>query len=170
MAALSVAFCADQMDRPKRSRPTALLYAEERLRVWADWSKQHRSSLGYPTISMLYKAMRQKAKPIESKKKQEELLKREGPRYTAQGAETITYMEPKVGEPPESVAEVEAVVTRLPADLHTVIIADYFTYGPIEVRAKQTKWKRARYSQLLESAKYAVWSALDSRTISDDPR
>jgi hypothetical protein len=74
-----------------------------------------------------------------------------------------------VKDAPEAVMEVDAVVIKLPKDLHEVIVADYFTYGPIEVRAKKTRWKRARYCQLLECAKYSVFAALDSRTLSEDP-
>lgn len=144
------------MNDEVRRRPDALRYAEYRLKEWAVWSKEHRNELGYPTISLLYKAMKQKADPITKLKN--------GSCLTARGSETHVFVEPTVGEPPDHVAEVEIIVSRLPKDLHTVIVADYFTYGPIEVRSRQTRWRRARYCQLLESAKYAVYAALDSRT------
>lgn len=147
-----------------KERCTEILYAEKRLDVWAKWSKKNRQSLGYPTISTLYKAMKERAEPIRmtwrvAKLKPEEIP----PMLTAQGNGTRSMIPQTVEEAPIEVREVEAVVIRLPNDLHAVVIADYFTYGPIEVRAAQTKWKRARYSQLLESAKYFVFAALDKK-------
>lgn len=161
---------ADRLGKP-RARSTAVLYAERRLSEWAKWAKENRCSLGYPTISTLYRAMRERLEPgkgawIVPKLKPNELP----PLLTAMGKATRSMIPPTVGEAPEAIMEVDAVVIKLPHDLHEVIVADYFTYGPIEVRAKQTKWKRARYSQLLECAKYSVFAALDSRTIYEDPR
>jgi hypothetical protein len=153
---------------PKK-RSTAILYAERRLTDWAKWARDNRSGLGYPTISTLYKAMRERLEPGKGtwavpKLKPNELP----PSLTAMGKETRSFIPPTVDEAPEAIMEVDVVVVKLPKDLHEVIIADYFTYGPIEVRAKKTRWKRARYSQLLECAKYSVFAALDSRTLSED--
>jgi hypothetical protein len=152
----------------KRERSTAVLYAEKRLSDWAKWAREHRESLGYPTISTLYKAMKERMEPGKGTWKVPKVKPHElPPLLTAMGKETHSFIPPTVGEAPQAVMEVDAVVIRLPKDLHDVIIADYFTYGPIEARAKKTKWKRARYSQLLECAKYSVYAALDSRTLSD---
>jgi hypothetical protein len=151
----------DQVDAP-RKRPSELTYAEARLSAWAAWAKERRHDLGYPSISTLYKAMREKATPIGR------LVKRKfGPELTARGTESVVFFESRVDEPPEAVAEVETVVNKLPGDLRLVVTTDYFTRGPIEAKAKRTPWKRARYSQLLESAKYAVFVALDSRTLDE---
>lgn len=152
----------------KRERSTAVLYAEKRLTEWAKWARENRGGLGYPTVSTLYKAMKERLEPTKPAWKMLIVLPDEQPpMLTAMGREKRCYMPPAVREAPEAILEVDAVVVRLPKDLHEVIVADYFTYGPIEVRAKKTKWKRARYSQLLECAKYSVWAALDSRTLSD---
>lgn len=154
----------------KRERSTAVLYAERRLSEWAKWAKQNRDGLGYPTISMLYRAMKERLEPDRKRETIPALRPDELPRLpTALGKETRSIVAPKV-EAPEAVMEVDKVVRKLPKDLHDVIIADYFTYGPIEVRAKKTKWKRARYSQLLECAKYSVFVALDSRTQSEEAK
>ena len=144
----------------RRKRAAELVYVEERLSAWAQWAKEHRDGLGYPSMSLLYRAMRERLGPVDAKRK---ALEADRP-LTAMGTETRVMREPKVGEIPDPVAEVDVVVSRLPHDLRVVICVDYFAYGPIEARAKKTRWKRARYSQLLESAKYAVYAALDSRT------
>lgn len=149
---------------PKK-RATALLYAEKRLSDWADWAKANREGLGFPSVSLLYRAMRERLEP-ERRKADEMVL---GPNEraklpTALGTQQHVFVATRV-DASEAVLEVDAVVMRLPRDLKEVIFADYFTYGPIEVRAKKTRWKRARYSQLLESAKYSVFAALDSRTL-----
>jgi hypothetical protein len=150
----------------RRARDSALIYAENRLSPWAKWAKEHRQALGYPTISLLFKAMqstkvgvmRGTATPFADYANHGEVVYP----INADGHETRSLRPRTVGEVPEPFAEVDGVVAKLPRDLHTVIIADYFTYGPIEVRCKQTPWRRARYSQLLESAKYAVFVALQN--------
>lgn len=142
----------------RKPRDSALIYAENRLRPWAAWARENRAGLGYPTIALLYKAMRQKAVPLKERR-----AVNHG-RFTARGTETHSFLPQTIGEVPEAIMEVDAVVAALPRDLHTVIIADFFTYGPIEERCRRTPWKRARYSQFLEAAKYAVYTALASRT------
>lgn len=144
----------NHIDRPKK-RDSALLYAEVRLHSWANWARENRGTLGFPTISLLYKAMKSKSERIRTISHGE---------LTAKGTQTPSFIPEPVRHVPEAVSEVDRVVATLPKDLHDVIIADYFTYGPIEVRAKATRWRRARYSQLLEAAKYSVFVALDSRT------
>lgn len=150
----------------RRARDSALIYAENRLSVWSKWAKDHRHVLGYPTISLLYKAMQMTkigvirgfAEPRANYDNHGEVIYP----INADGTETRSMRPVAVGEVPEPIAEVDIIVARLPADLHRVVVADYFTYGPIEVRCKETPWRRARYSQLLESAKYAVFVALNS--------
>jgi hypothetical protein len=146
------------IDFETRKRSDALVYAESRLTEWSRWCKESRHELGYPSMSTLYRAMREKITPVGKR------IKRDRPELTARGTETRVFVEPTVGEPPDPVAEVETIVNRLPGDLRLVVTTDYFAYGPIEEKAKKTPWKRARYSQLLEAAKYAVYVALDSRT------
>jgi hypothetical protein len=135
-------------------RDSALLYAEGRLSCWARWARDNRDSLGFPTTSLLYKAMRQKSERIKALNHG---------RITARGTETVSFTPNYVPEAPEAIAETDRIVAQLPRDLNVVIIADYFTYGPIEVRAGATPWRRARYCQLLEAAKYAVYVSLDAR-------
>lgn len=155
------------MEPQKRTaRDSALIYAENRLAPWAKWAKEHRQALGYPTISLLFKAMQMTKVGIirgRAEPKADEHGEIDYP-INADGHETRSMRPPTVGEAPEAIAEVDVVVAGLPKDLHAVIIADYFTYGPIEARCRATRWKRARYSQLLESAKYAVFVSLASRT------
>jgi hypothetical protein len=153
----------------RKQRDSALIYAENRLAPWAKWAKEHRAAIGYPTISLLYKAM-QMTKIGIIRGTVTPLADEHGNVHypiNADGHESRSMKPVAVGEVPEVIAEVDQVVAKLPKDLHTVIIADYFTYGPIEVRCKETPWKRARYSQLLECAKYSVFVALSSRTKSD---
>lgn len=149
---------AERMDAPKRMRDAALVMAHRRLAVWADWAKQNRQALGYPTISSFFRAMMdsKRAKMLDMAEMAEGRL------ITAQGHQTLSFRE-EATFVPEPIAEVDAVVARLPRPLERVITANYFTYGPIEVRAKAAGLKRARFFQLLESAKYAVWVGLDSR-------
>lgn len=142
----------------RRPRDTALLYAETRLGAWSKWAREFRAGLGYPTVSLLYKAMRQKS--IRIKSLDVKIGREDGPEYTAQGTETRSMIPSVVPEPPEAIMEVDRVVAELPERLHEIIIADFFTYGPIELRCRKTRWRLARYSQLLEAAKYAVFSAL----------
>jgi hypothetical protein len=145
-------------------RDAALIYAEQRLSAWASWAREGRAALGLPSVSTLYKAMRRKAVRIRSKRLElndpEAAL---GPRLTAHGVETRSFAPHSAGEIPEAIAEVDQVVANLRPDLHEVIIADYFTYGPIEVRCRQTRFRRARYSQLLEAARYSVYASLAAR-------
>lgn len=151
-----------------KARDSALIYAENRLAVWAKWAKDHRESIGYPTISTLYRAMAttkvgivRGSAPLPREVGEGDERCVEYP-INAEGSATRSLRPQTVGEIPEAIGEVDSVVAKLPKNLHKVIIADYFTYGPIEQRCKQTPWKRARYSQLLESAKYAVYVALMS--------
>lgn len=137
------------------ARAAALIYAENRLFPWAAWARNNRETLGLPTISMLYKAMKQRSKPVGRAR---------DVHLTARGNGTRSMQPITVGEVPEAVAEVDLVVARLPEDLHEVLVADFFTYGPIEVRCRATRWKRARYSQLLECAKYAVFASLMAKS------
>lgn len=147
-----------------RARDAALIYAENRLSPWAKWAREHRDAIGYPTISLLYKAMqstkvgiiRGTAIPFADYDNHGEVVYP----VNADGSETRSMRPREVGEVPEAIAEVDVVVARLPRDLHTVIVADYFTYGPLDIRARQTPWKPARFRQLLEAAKYAVYVGL----------
>lgn len=137
------------------SRDSALVYAEHRLDGWAKWARDHKG-LGYPRISSLYRAMAQRLEPKKAEKKSA---------LTASGKQTESFIPSTSELVPEPIAETDAVVAKLPKNLHIVIFADYFTYGPIEVRASRTPWGRARYCQLLEAAKYAVYIALDSEQL-----
>lgn len=149
------------MPKPNGPRAAALIFAENRLKPWADWARENRAGLGFPTISLLYKAMQMKWVEVKEKRAHVVAPEHRGTGHlTARGKETRSMIPPTIGEVPEAIAEVDAVVAQLPPDLHEVIIADYFTYGSIEVRCKRTKWKRARFSQLLEAAKYCVYTGL----------
>lgn len=148
-----------------KARDSALIYAEQRLAPWAKWAKENRLSLGCPTISLLYKAMqmtkigiiRGTAYPIADQNGVVHYP------INAEGRETRSFRPPSIGEVPEIIAEVDEAVATVPEKPRKVLIADYFTYGPIEVRCKETPYKRARYMQLLESAKYSVYVALISK-------
>lgn len=146
-------------------RSSAVVYAEVRLDAWAAWAREQRTALGYPKVSMIYKVLRRKAMRLGSQVDLPWVEKNDRPLgfLTARGTETVSFKPRDVGEVPEAIAEIDAVVATLPDDLHAVLMADYFANGPIEVRASVTPWKRARYSQLLECAKYAVYMALSTR-------
>lgn len=144
------------------SRATAVVYAETRLNAWAGWAKQYSNHQGYPKISLIYKVMRRKARRLG---RIEEHRSSERPTglLTAQGKETLSFRPPEIGKVPEPIAEVDFVVARLPPDLHEVVMTEYFDDGVrIEDRANATRWGRARYSQLLECAKYVVYASLDT--------
>jgi hypothetical protein len=150
---------AERMDAPKKVRDASLLLADKRLAIWADWAKQNRQVLGYPTISSLFRVM------MDSKRlKLKDLAELAAGRIiTAQGKQALSFRE-EATFVPDAIAEVDRVVARLPRPLERVITANYFTYGPIEARAKAAGHKRARFSQLLEAAKYAVWVGLEAAT------
>lgn len=145
-----------------KARAAALVYAENRLFPWAKWAKENRETLGHPTISLLYQAMRETKLGVIRGTALPMADEHGVVHYpiNADGRATRSFRAPPVGEVPEEIVEVDSVVARLPTDLREVLMADFFTYGPIEVRCKRTRWKRARYSQLLESAKYAVFMGL----------
>lgn len=147
---------AERMDAPKRARDASLVMADKRLATWSEWAKQNRQVLGYPTISSLFRVM------MDSKRsKMHDMAEMaEGKMITAQGKQALSFRE-EATFVPEPIAEVDSVVARLPRPLERVITANYFTYGPIEVRAKAAGLKRARFFQLLESAKYSVWVGLE---------
>lgn len=144
------------------ARDSALIYAESRLAPWAHWAKENRDNLGYPTISLLYKAMQVTKIGIIRGRAYPEADEHGDVHYpiNAEGHETRSSRPVGIGEVPEVYAEVDRAVATVPPKPRQVLIADYFTYGPIEVRCKQTPYKLARYRQLLESAKYAVYVAL----------
>jgi hypothetical protein len=152
-----------RMEGPRSAaRDSALVYAESRLAPWAKWAQQHREQIGYPTISLLYKAMqvtkvgiiRGRAYPQADEHGQVEYP------INADGHETRSLRPREIGDVPEAIAEVDTAVAKVPQRPRLVLIADYFTYGPIEERCKRTPYKRARYFQLLEVAKYAVYVQL----------
>ena len=126
-ALLSAAVEVDE----RRKRAAELVYAEERLSAWAEWAKRHRDGLGYPSMSLLYRAMREKLGPVDAKKRIVEESMRDVT-LTARGSATRVSVEPKVGEIPDAVAEVDVVVARLPHDLRIVICTD----GNVSVRTR----------------------------------
>jgi hypothetical protein len=153
----------DAIEIRKRQRDAELVIAERRLSAWAAWAKQHRQVLGFPTISSLFRVM------MDSKRvllpNMAEMA--EGHLITAQGKQTENFREESVFVP-EPIAEIDAVVARLPRPLERVITANYFTYGPIEVRAKAADLKPSRFNQLLQAAKYCVWTGLNASAIRED--
>lgn len=155
---------AELRPEPTKARAAALIYAENRLFPWAKWARENRETLGHPTISLLYQAMRSTKVGVIRGCATPTADEHGVVHYpiNADGRATRSFRATPVGEVPEAIVEVDGVVAQLPPDLHEVLVADFFTYGPIEVRCKATRWKRARYSQLLESAKYAVYMGLVS--------
>lgn len=144
---------ATQPSGRKYNREPALAYADKRLDAWSAWVKRHRDHLGLPRQSSIQRAI-ETSKVGVLFEQIEEMSK-----HTALGKETRTFHVRGV-EIPEPLAEVDSVVARQPEPLRKVIAANYFTYGPIEVRAKESGYKLSRFTQLLESAKYAVWAGL----------
>jgi hypothetical protein len=152
-----------QVQPRTHARDSALIYAENRLSPWARWAKEHRCALGYPTISLLYQAMQRTRVGVMRGSAADPKVDEDGNveyPLNADGHETRSYRPVSVGEIPEAIREVDVAVAALPRDLRLVVVAEYFTYGPMEQRCRQTRWKLARFRQLLESAKFAVYMAL----------
>lgn len=139
--------------RKKNHREPALRYADARIEAWAKWVKEHQEHFGLPRQSALYQAVMMTKVGVIFERI-EELSK-----HTALGRESRTFHYKGV-EIPEPIAEVDSVVSRQPEPLKKVISANYFVYGPIEVRAKASGYTQSRFTQLLEAAKYAVSSGL----------
>lgn len=149
----------NQMGSKKMEREQELVEVDKRLAEWAKWAKTHRQALGYPTISSLFRVM------MDSRRKK--LSDTIFP-PTAQGKEKKNFRDTESHFIPERIAEVDSAVAKLPRMLERVITANYFTYGPIEVRAKSIGLKRGRFSQYLEAAKYSMSVLLDVRNFSSD--
>ena len=96
----------------RRARDSALIYAENRLAPWAKWARENRETLGYPTISLLYKAMwRTKIGVIRGHA--EPTADEHGVVHypiNADGRETRSFRPAAVDNPPEAIVEVSAVV------------------------------------------------------------
>lgn len=149
-------------------RDAALVFAEQRLNTWARWAKDNRTSVGYPSISTLYRAMMTtkvgiiRGGGIADPKVIDPSAENVQVRYAqgAEGVETRSFRPAEVLDAPAEVMAVDRAVAQVPAKPRQVLIAHYFSYGPIEERCRKTPYKRARYLQLLEVAKYAVYMAL----------
>lgn len=154
--------------KPERTkaRDASLVYSRNRLLAWSKWAKEHREQIGYPTISLLYKAMQMtKVGIIRGTAYPRAVTGRDGLQHieypiNADGHATRSSRPPTVGEVPPEFVEVDAAVAEVPEKPRLVGIAHYFTYGPLEERVKVTPYKRARYMQLLETFEYAVFVAL----------
>lgn len=138
----------------RRKRDAGLLYVDARLTAWAHWARDNRNNLGYPTVSLLYKAMQQTKVGI--------VRLPDSGGLTARGEQAHVMRAGGHGVIPDAVEEIDRIVARLRPELHKVVVANYFVYGPIEARAKSVGYRRARFFQLLESAKYCVFVALDT--------
>ena len=149
-------------------RDPVLIEAERRLLAWAKWAKDNRESIGYSTVSTLYRAMMTTkvgiirggaiadARVVDPTAKTVEVRYPQG----ADGVETRSFRPPEVLDAPPQIMQTDRAVARIPAKPRKVLIVDYFARGSIEERCRETPYKRARYLQLLETAKYAVYMAL----------
>ena len=149
-----------------KKRDSALTYSRNRLLAWSKWAKEHRDQIGYPTISLLYRAMQMtKVGIVRGTAYPRAVSDGNGAQHieypiNADGHATRSMRPPTIGEVPSEFVEVDEAVAEVPAKPRQVGIAHYFTYGPIEERVKQTPYKRARYMQLLETFEYSVFVAL----------
>jgi hypothetical protein len=156
-----------------KARDAALIYSRNRLLAWSKWAKEHREQIGYPTISLLYKAMQMTKVGIvrgtaypRAVTGKDGLQRIEYP-INADGHATRSSKPAEIGEVPPEFVEVDEAVAGVPAKPREVGIAHYFTYGPIEDRVKETPYKRARYMQLLETFEYAVFVGLKAAAGTD---
>lgn len=145
-------------------RDTAVLYADRRLRVWADWARRDQRIGGLPSVTAMQEAMASARVGVVRGRVEDsyfdEKTREWRPSVTAKGSPTRQSKPPPTAHASEEIAEVDAAVARLPKRLNRVIMAEYFVYGPREVRAKAAHTSPARYSQLLESARYSVFAGL----------
>jgi len=162
---LPVAIVEVARERTKE-RDSALTYSRNRLLAWSKWAREHRDQIGYPTISLLYRAMQMtKVGIVRGTAYPRAVSDGNGDQHieypiNADGHATRSMRPPTIGEVPPEFVEVDEAVAEVPAKPRQVGIAHYFTYGPIEERVKQTPYKRARYMQLLETFEYSVFVAL----------
>lgn len=150
-----------------KERSDALIYVENRLQPWANWIRDSRAVLGYPTVSLLYKAMRRKAVRLRRAKIGANPMARKtdhsllgGPELTVLGSETRSFRPTEEVDPPAPVLEVDRAVSTLAPELRSVLVANYFVYGSIQNRAEACALKVATFSTRLRAAKYSVYSAL----------
>lgn len=137
---------------PTKKRDAALIYAENRLKPWAKWAADSGTTLSIPRESAFNRAMGMFRVGIQGGST--------AGRLTAYGAETRRFRPLESGDPPDAVIEVECAVIHLPVRLKAVLNVEFFVYGPIEVKARALGMSRARYSSLLEAAKYSIFVML----------
>jgi hypothetical protein len=149
-----------------KERDAALIYSRNRLLAWSKWAKEHREQIGYPTVSLLYKAMQMtKVGIVRGTAYPRAVSGKDGKQHieypiNADGHATRSLRPPTIGDVPIEFVEVDEAVAGVPSKPREVGIAHYFTYGPIEDRVKVTPYKRARYMQLLETFEYTVFVGL----------
>lgn len=118
-----------QMDRD-----LVVVEAERQLEAWSIWARESGRATEYAIV----------------------LSPRRDHRLTAQGREKRVFQE-IAGQVPPLVAAVDKSVARLPERLRRIVGANYFMDANIGRKARAIGMKRARFSQLLEAAKYSVW-------------
>jgi len=151
-------------ERRKYHRDAKLQYVELRLDAWAEWVRRDRLNLGLPTSSAIDTAMRLTKVGIEHGYAGEPEEDDDGiiqGRRTALGRQTRVSRSHEPVHIPDDIAETDKVVARLADPLKDVVHANYFTPGPTEARAQASGYQVARFKQLLESAKWSIWTALD---------
>lgn len=109
---------------------------------WARWARNGSSGAqGWSTTSASYRLAEQH---------------RTGVRY--EPGHISCYMDPET-------AAVDRVVTGLPEPLKGVVMAEFFTYGVVEVRAAKVSLKPTRFKELLSSALLVVGARLANSEI-----
>lgn len=104
---------------------------------WARWARNGSSGVqGWSSTSASYRLAEQH---------------RTGIRYEP-GFQS-NYMDPET-------AAVDRVVTGLPEPLKGVLMAEFFTLGPVEIRCKKVELKPSRFKELLSSALLVVGARL----------
>lgn len=104
---------------------------------WARWARNGSSGVqGWSTSSASHRLAEQH---------------RTGVRY--EPGFISNYMDPET-------AAVDRVVTGLPEPLKGVLMAEFFTYGVVEIRAAKVGLKKARFAEVLSSALLVVGARL----------
>lgn len=110
-------------------------YASLRLTEWAAWARKLGEQIGWPPETLLSRVMR------------------EGMNGASQGSRPPVDM-------PEQVAEVDRIISRMPAHIKASICEHYLTYAPSEDKAKRLGIQRSVFWSRIKSGHWFVYSAL----------
>ena len=114
-----------------------LVPVDARLWQWADWAKDHGENVGWPKTSVAWRLA-----------------------HAHETGISVAHNPPAPIDMPPAIGETEAAVGRLPEQLATVVIVQYFSSDPFEVKARRARLNRSEYSRRLDNARWAVKTLL----------